>query len=276
MVVSAQHLAAGLGALPHVRRPTGELGAGVYAAVLGAVQFAGTRGRWTQIWVVLVPVHPDRLGADRRTLEAPDFRLRPRRFRMELILSRWKPEIRDLWSLDPTYSFVTFSVMHRGISRIRGRFDDISGHLQVGGGTDAEPFLTLNVQASSVDTGHLLRDSSLRSELFLDAVRHPTITFTGMRMRPGPNGFGRCRIRGTLAVRGIERPLAMRAEVRRSSADAAGWERLGLQAKTRVDRRLFGLGWDLDLPSICAELGRQVTVTIEAQFIREPELPPVA
>jgi polyisoprenoid-binding protein YceI len=193
---------------------------------------------------------------------------------MELTLSPWMPEIRGTWSLDPARSFVSFSVMDRGISRICGRFGEITGHLEAGGAPGADPVVALGVQAGSINTGHLLRDSRLRSGLLLDAARYPEIAFTGTRAVP--SGPGRCRIQGVLALRGTERPLGMRATIRRAPADAAGAERLGLRAKARVDRRMFGLGWHGEHPAVCAGLGRQVTVTVEAQFVPEAGLHRVA
>lgn len=185
---------------------------------------------------------------------------------MELTLSRRRPEIRSVWSLDPVCSFVTFSILHRGISRIRGRFDEVGGSLHAGEPAGEDVSLLLTLQAGSVNTGHLLRDSDLRSDLFLDAPRHPAITYTGTRIVPGGNGC--CRLEGRLSLHGIDRPLAMRAVLRRSPADAAGCERLGLRARARVDRRLFGIGWTRTPPAGCGPLGRHVGVCIDAQFIR--------
>ena len=185
---------------------------------------------------------------------------------MELTLSRRKPEIRSVWSLDPVHSFVTFSILHRGISRIRGRFDEVDGSLHVGEAAGDGVALVLTLRAGSINTGHLLRDSDLRSDLFLDAPRHPAITYTGTRIVPG--GSGGCRLEGRLSLRGVGRPLAMRAKLQGGPADAPGCERLGLRARAKVDRRLFGIGGTRTPPAGCGPLGRHVAVCIEAQFIR--------
>ena len=188
---------------------------------------------------------------------------------MKPTLSRWRPEIRNVWSLDPVYSFVNFSVLHRGLSRICGRFDEVDGSLEAsegaGEGAGDEVSLVLTLGSGSINTGHLLRDSDLRSDLFLDASRYPTITFTGTRLVPNGNAHG--RLEGRLSLHGIERPLAMKALLH-GGTDAAGCDRLGLRAQARVDRRLFGIGWTPTLPPNCAGLGRHVAVCIEAQFVR--------
>lgn len=181
----------------------------------------------------------------------------------------WKPEIHSQWRLDPVHTFVRFSVPHRGISRICGRFDEVDGSLRMGEGATGDLLLALSIGTGSINTGHLLRDSDLRSELFLDAPRHPAITFSGARV--APEARGRCRLEGSLSLRGVERPLAMRATIRGGAADPDGCERLGVRARVKVDRRAFGVGGRRGPRAGCGELGRMVSVAIDAQFIREAE-----
>ena len=80
------------------------------------------------------------------------------------------------WVIDPLHSSVSFAVRHL-MSKVRGRFTDLEGRIEVGdsiGGCTVEA----SAATASVDTGVGMRDDDLRSERFLAADTHPRVSFT--------------------------------------------------------------------------------------------------
>ena len=71
------------------------------------------------------------------------------------------------WAVDPAHSDVAFVARHLMVTKVRGRFTDVSGTVTV-----ADDFAASTVSAAaavaSVDTGNADRDTHLRSADFFD------------------------------------------------------------------------------------------------------------
>src|SRR5918992_5502897 len=117
------------------------------------------------------------------------------------------------WSVDPSHSSVEFSVKHLGIATVRGVFNDFEGSFEVGDDGSAEARGT--VKAASIDTNEEQRDAHLRSEDFFHAQVHPELSFESTEIRPlDEDAF---EVHGELTMRGVTRPIVLRAEDRKST-----------------------------------------------------------
>jgi polyisoprenoid-binding protein YceI len=133
------------------------------------------------------------------------------------------------YAIDTQKSSVKFSGRHMfGLLPVRGTFRIGSGTVTV-----AEPVtdskVRAEVDAASFHTGHDRRDTDVRSASFLDAERHPVITFESDRVEAD-------NIIGTLTVRGVSRPVTLVVE-----ATGATASEFTARATTRIDRRNFGV-----------------------------------
>jgi|SRR6185437_6430666 len=75
----------------------------------------------------------------------------------------------DLYNIDPTNSFVTFSVKHLGLSSVKGQFRDLQGLIVLDNGVITEAHAT--IQVKSVDTGVQQRDDRFAERRFLRRVQ---------------------------------------------------------------------------------------------------------
>ena len=131
--------------------------------------------------------------------------------------------------LTPDNVVVTMSVRWLGGMIVRGRFADVRGMIHVPADDDDTVAVTVEIWADSVRTGISLRDRHLRGPLFLDAARHPAITFRGgdvMRLPTLHRGAGLAHDsrhdarRRSCAARSTAWPR--RRELRRTSRCRAG------------------------------------------------------
>jgi polyisoprenoid-binding protein YceI len=142
------------------------------------------------------------------------------------------------WVIDPAHSSVTFSVRHL-MSKVRGRFTEVSGRIEVGATLDACK-ATASVATASVDTGTAMRDDDLRSDGFFDAKTYPELTFTTVAVT---GDTGRLTVVGDLTIRGITQEVTLDAEfLGLDEAGLQGEPRIGFSARTRVRRTDFGVG----------------------------------
>lgn len=129
-----------------------------------------------------------------------------------LVLGLWsvsaKAESFD-YVLDPLHSSVYFEVLHLGTSTTRGRFDRVEGTARLD--KDAPSVdVQVKIDTGSVSTGILALDEFLRGENYLETGEHPQAIFTakGGQWREGKL----VQLDGQLTLRGITRPLSLRAE----------------------------------------------------------------
>jgi polyisoprenoid-binding protein YceI len=124
--------------------------------------------------------------------------------------------------LDPTRSSIAFDIRHLGVATVHGSFASFTGGLDDEGAQ-------LAVDVTSVDTGDPIRDRRLRSEFF-DADQFPAMTFRAAGLGP--------TIHGELTIRGVTRPIALRATFERLADES-----IRVRAVGRLRRSDFGLDW---------------------------------
>src|SRR3954453_8344721 len=107
------------------------------------------------------------------------------------------------WRLDPTRSSVEFHVRHFwGLISVKGDFSAYEGTLDL----SATPAVELTIEADSLDTEHVKRDTHLRSEDFFDVERHPQVRFVSDSARLDG---GALHVRGQLHAGGQQIPLEL-------------------------------------------------------------------
>jgi len=114
-----------------------------------------------------------------------------------------------VYGLDPTHSFVNFELLHFGTSTIRGRFGPIEGQVNLDR-VAGRGRLDIAVATASVSTGWRPFDARIREPDLLDSDAFPQARFVAAEFRF--EGDLLVAVRGDLTLRGVERPLLLRAK----------------------------------------------------------------
>jgi polyisoprenoid-binding protein YceI len=170
------------------------------------------------------------------------------------------------WEIDTSHSAVQFTVRHMVVTKARGRFTRWAGTITLHEADPTRSSVEVRIEADSIDTGHADRDAHLRSADFLDAARHPELAFrsTGIEKVDGEH----YRIHGELTIRGVTRAVTLEAEMGGIQADPWGSQRAGFSARTRIDRRDFGLVWNQALETGGLLVGEKVDIELEVEAVR--------
>jgi polyisoprenoid-binding protein YceI len=163
------------------------------------------------------------------------------------------------WQIDPVHSSLEFQVRNMGLVTVKGFFADFEGSLEVDESGHAQASGT--IQAASVHTRSEKRDEHLRAPDFFDVEQHPEIAFSVTGVEPDGEAL---KVHGALTIKGITRPVELRAEVTGAGPDPWGGERVGVAAYGEVDRRDFDLRWDVRTPTDVPLASHKVK--IEAQI----------
>jgi polyisoprenoid-binding protein YceI len=172
------------------------------------------------------------------------------------------------WALDASHSSVGFSVKHLMISTVRGEFTKLEGSLQL----DRQHLDNSNVQitiaADSVSSRDDKRDAHLKSADFFDVEKYPEVTFRSTRFEQ--KSEDEILVRGDLTMHGITREVTLTVEGPTDELrDPWGGRRIGFSGKTKINRKDFGLNWNVALEAGGVLVGEDVTLTFDAEFVRQ-------
>lgn len=175
--------------------------------------------------------------------------------------------IASTWKVDPSHTAVEFAVKHMMISTVRGRFTEYAATVTTDEADPASTRVDAVIDVASVNTGDEKRDAHLKSADFFDAEGFPKLTFVSKRV--DGNLEKRFKVIGDLTIRGTTREVVLDVEFQGEGRDPYGNEKRGFIATTKVDRREFGLLWNVALEAGGLLVSNDVRITIEAQFTRE-------
>ena len=169
------------------------------------------------------------------------------------------------WTIDTAHSDIHFTARHMVITKVRGTFRSWTGTLRLDDGDLTRSSVEVTIDAASIDTRNEMRDGHLRSADFFEVERFPALTFrsTGVEHVRGDA----YRVTGELTIRDITRVVVLEAEVEGKTRDDEGADRIGFSARTRIDRRDFGLTWNQLLGTGNLLVGDSIEIAIELQAV---------
>ena len=169
------------------------------------------------------------------------------------------------WEVDPAHSTVSFTVRHLMVTEVGGTFGSFRGFMQQGAEDLSGSTLEVTIDTESITTHTADRDAHLKSPDFFDVANHPTATFVSTAFRK--TGTDTFDIEGNLTIRGITKPVTLKAEYFGRMKDGWGNLKAGFAATTMINRYDFDLKWNMGLETGGVLLSEKVKLTIGAQFV---------
>lgn len=171
------------------------------------------------------------------------------------------------WKIDPVHSNAHFKVKHMMISHVKGEFTSITGTLELDEADVTKSKVEATIDANTISTREAQRDAHLKSTDFLDAQKFPTLTFKSTRI--SKKGEDEYAVSGDLSIHGVTRNVTFQVEeLSAPMKDPWGNTRIGLSAATKINRKDFGLVWNSALETGGVLVGDEVTIMVDAQFIK--------
>jgi polyisoprenoid-binding protein YceI len=164
------------------------------------------------------------------------------------------------WTIDPAHSRIGFSVRHAMVTTVRGAFAEYQSRLYFDGRDPARSEAEIILSTSSVDTGVEQRDAHLVGRDFLDARTYPRMRFTSTAV--DVVGADVYRMTGDLTIKATTRPVVLELTYIGHVTDPFGYERVGFDGTTTINRSEWGLTYSSKL----AEGGAMVSEKVRLQF----------
>ena len=168
------------------------------------------------------------------------------------------------YRIDPDHSSAAFAVRHMGVSMFRGSFAGMAGTVTAGDSVriaGAVPVAGISVKSPVDLRTHLL------SEEFFAADLHPEIRFSGDHVALRADGSA--VVAGDLTIRNVTRGVVASGTWSPAVEDPFGATRAAIELATTIDRRDFGMTWNLPLPKGGDALGNDVEITVHLELVAD-------
>jgi polyisoprenoid-binding protein YceI len=168
------------------------------------------------------------------------------------------------WVIDPVHSEIGFSARHLMVSKVRGRFEKFEGQI-VSGEDILDTQATVTVDLTSINTGNQDRDNDLRSASYLEVDKYPTATYRSTGLKPDGDAY---IADGELTIRETTHPLQLRVEFHGiASPDPWGGTRGGLSATGELNRKDFGIHFDIPMDGGGLVVGEKIQLNFEIEAV---------
>ncbi len=168
------------------------------------------------------------------------------------------------WTIDPTHSEVAFTVRHLMVSKVRGRFTDLSGQVV----TAEDPLASTahaTIELASIDTANADRDAHLLSSDFFEVERYRTMEYQATGVRSEGDDLV---VDGELTLHGVTRAVPLKLEVNGFQPNTPfGDTRVGFSATGELNRSDFGISFNMLLEGGGVGLGEKVQLHIEVEAV---------
>jgi polyisoprenoid-binding protein YceI len=169
------------------------------------------------------------------------------------------------WQMDPAHSAIQFVARHMMIAKVRGRFREFEGWLDIAERPE-DSSVEVVIQAASIDTGDQQRDAHLRSPDFLDVEQFPQITFRSTSVAPGGDP-DRYVVVGDLSIRGVIRPVTLDVELEGVATDPWGGTRVGFVGSGEINREDFDVTWNQALETGGFLVGKGIRIELDIEAV---------
>jgi polyisoprenoid-binding protein YceI len=167
------------------------------------------------------------------------------------------------WEIDPGHTEVAFIGRHFMVTKIRGRFTDVTGSVVITPNlTDSSVVVSINMD--SVESGSDARDEHLKSAELLDVQQFPTASFRSTSV--DWHGVGGT-VAGELTIHGVTRQVPLEVMFQGHVRDPWGGDRGVYSARTTIDREDFGITWNVALEAGGLLVSKDIQIEIELETV---------
>lgn len=174
------------------------------------------------------------------------------------------------WQLDAAHTQIAFAVKHMMVSTVRGQFKNFSGTLELDEQHPERSRVEITIDPTSIDTSDERRDGHLRTADFFEVEKHPEIRFASTRVeRAGEDEY---RVTGDLSMRGVTRPVTLDVTLEGQSRDMQGQRRAGFSLRGAINRKDYGLTWNVALEQGGVLVSDKVQLVIDAEVFEPAQV----
>lgn len=169
---------------------------------------------------------------------------------------------KTIWKIDPAHSEFTFKVKHMMISTVTGEFEKFDATVETDGDDFTNANVKVEVEVDSIKTKNTDRENHLKSDDFFNAEKYPIITFES-------KSFDGETLVGNLTIRDHTQEVKLNAEFNGIAVDPYGQTKAGFEISGEINRKEFGLMWNVVTEAGNVVVSEKVKLDINVQFVKQ-------
>lgn len=174
------------------------------------------------------------------------------------------PEIpAGTWTADKSHSEVGFTVRHLAVARVRGLFQDFDATITIAP-DPLDSRVEADIDLASIDTRDPQRDEHLRSTDFFSVDEHPKMTYRSTSVKQVGDDF---LVSGDLTIGQVTREVDLDLEFNGIGPDPWAGTRIGFSATTEINRKDFGIDFNIPLDGGGFVIGDKVKIALEIEAV---------
>ncbi|MEO8288518.1 MAG: YceI family protein [Chloroflexota bacterium] len=171
------------------------------------------------------------------------------------------------WAFDPSHTTVEFSAKHLMVTTVKGHFGPVTGTIQLDESDVTKSVIDATIDVAGLHSRDEKRDGHLRSADFFDAEKYPTATFKSTRIES--KGGDDYVVYGDLTVRDVTSEIALNATFDGKATTPWGAEVVAFHATGKLNRKDFGLTWNVALEKGGMLVGDNINISIDVEATKQ-------
>jgi polyisoprenoid-binding protein YceI len=173
------------------------------------------------------------------------------------------------YEIDASHSRIGFAAKHAMVATVRGQFTGYRAEVHLDEENPAASSVRLEIDTTTVDSGNADRDAHLRTPDFFDVDNYPAFVFQSKKVEKADDDV--YTLIGDLTIKGVTQPVSVEFEATGSTNDPWGNFRVGFEGRTTVNRRDWGLGWNMPLDKGGVLVSEKVKLEFDISAVRKAE-----
>ena len=171
------------------------------------------------------------------------------------------------WTIDPAHTSVNFAAKHMMVTTVRGHLGPISGAIELDENDFTNSEIEVVIDVANLHSRDERRDTHLKSGDFFDVENFPSATFKSTRIeRTGEDSY---KVTGDLTVRDVTREVVLDTQFEGFTSNPWGQKLVAFTATTKLNRKDFGLNWNVALEAGGVLVGENIKLDIDVEAIKQ-------
>src|SRR5262252_4352703 len=166
------------------------------------------------------------------------------------------------WKIDPAHSSVNFEISHMAVSHVHGSLTNVSGVVELNDKDITKSSVEASIDTTTVSTGVVMRDNTLKSAGFFNVQKYPQTTFKSRSLR---RNNGTVQLLGDLALNGVTRSVTLDLDGPSPPQTIDGKTISGFSVTGLIRRSDFSFG----ASKFNAVVGDDVKLTIDVEIDKQ-------
>lgn len=168
------------------------------------------------------------------------------------------------FNIDPLHSDVAFRIKHLMISNVNGFFGKFDATMESSSEDFSDAKIWFQADVNTISTNITDRDNHLKGPDFFDVENFPHLTFESSKIEKNENEY---TITGDLTIKGVSREVTLSGNYNGNDVDAYGQTKYGFELNGSLNRKDWGLTFNLEGGKGSLLIGDEVKLMVNIQMM---------